>query len=294
MANADGAGLVSAAVRAAILAKAPRRTVSAVAAAVVSAVVGAHAKAACQTPMSSERAGTQRGTARSNDDDAAGCPAALLEALRAARASQRKRKKERRRAAKTAASTVVDEKGAQTQATLDPGGGPCQPASSAHVVNERDPQNPPRKKARDGSCTMAVVPSVEQPTSACGDSRGGVEQTQDVSAGPSHLDAAAAYFSALKLKMAHTDKCGNVTNVEGPTATVRKIMDVVNWRFQQEKRAGRRTRARPADKLPERLVYTDNLGRTVLEGRACTVREVAGLINSWPGSLDHSWCETPS
>jgi len=291
MANADGAGLVSAAVRAAILAKAPRRTVSAVAAAVVSAVVGAHAKAACQTPMSSERAGTQRGTARSNDDDAAGCPAALLEALRAARASQRKRKKERRRAAKTAASTVVDEKGAQTQATLDPGGGPCQPASSAHVVNERDPQNPPRKKARDGSCTMAVVPSVEQPTSACGDSRGGVEQIEDVSAFlrcPSHPRAAAA------VKRAHTDKCGNVTTVDGPAATVRKIMDVVNWRFQQEKRAGRRTRARPADKLPERLVYTDNLGRTVLEGRACTVREVAGLINSWPGSLDHSWCETPS
>ena len=49
MANADGAGLVSAGVRAAILAKAPRRTVSAVAAAVVSAVVGAHAEAAYQT-----------------------------------------------------------------------------------------------------------------------------------------------------------------------------------------------------------------------------------------------------
>ena len=163
MANADGAGLASAAVRAAILAKAHRRTVSAVAAAVVSAVVGTHAKAACQTQLSSERAGTQRGTARSNDDDAAGCPAALLEALRAARASQRKRKKERRRAAKTAASTVVDEKGAQMQ----PGGGPCQPASSAHVAKERDPQNPPKKKARDGSGTMAVVPSVEQRTLTC-------------------------------------------------------------------------------------------------------------------------------
>ena len=49
MANADGAGLVSAALRAAILAKAPRRTVSAVAAAVVSAVVGLHADAATQT-----------------------------------------------------------------------------------------------------------------------------------------------------------------------------------------------------------------------------------------------------
>ena len=36
MASADGAGLVSAAVRAAVLAEAPRRTVSAVSAAVVS------------------------------------------------------------------------------------------------------------------------------------------------------------------------------------------------------------------------------------------------------------------
>ena len=144
IANADAAGLASAAVRAAILAKAPRRTVSAVAAAVV---------AACQTRLSSERARTQRGTARSNDDDVAGCPAALLETLRAARASQRKRKKERRRAAKTAASTVVDEKRAQTQATLDPDGGPCQPASNAHVAKERDPQNPQKKKARHDSST---------------------------------------------------------------------------------------------------------------------------------------------
>ena len=64
MASADGAGLVSAG-RAAILAKAPRRTAGAVAAAVVSAVVGTPAEAACQTQLSSERAGTQRGTARS-------------------------------------------------------------------------------------------------------------------------------------------------------------------------------------------------------------------------------------
>ena len=71
--------------------------------------------------------------------------------MRAARASQRKRKKERRRAAKTAASTVVDEKGAKMQATLEP----CQLASSAHVAKERDPQNPPKKKARDDSSTMA-------------------------------------------------------------------------------------------------------------------------------------------
>ena len=68
MASADGAGLVSAAVRTAILANAPRRSVSAVAAAAVSAVVGTHAEAACQTQLSSERGGTPRGTERSNDD----------------------------------------------------------------------------------------------------------------------------------------------------------------------------------------------------------------------------------
>ena len=86
MANADGARLVSADVRAAILA---------------SAVVGAHAEAATQTRSSSERAGTQRGTERSDDDDAAGCFAASLEGMRVARPSQRKKKKERRQAAKT-------------------------------------------------------------------------------------------------------------------------------------------------------------------------------------------------
>ena len=173
---------------------------------------------------------------------------ALLEALRAARASQRKRKKERRRAAKTAASTVVDEKGAQMQATLDPESGkPCQPASGAHVAKERDPQNPPKKKARDDSNTMAVVPSVEQRTLTCG-----------------------------------------TICVAGPTTTVRKIMDLVHWCSQHAKRTGRRKRSRPADKLPEGLVYTDDLGKTVLKGQARTVRGVARLINSWPGRLELS------
>ena len=70
-------------------------------------------------------------------------------------------------------------------ATLDLGGGPCQLATSARVAKERDPQNPPKKKARDDSSTMAVVPSVEQRTLTCGTTckpgRGGSEQMQDVS-----------------------------------------------------------------------------------------------------------------
>ena len=74
-------------------ARAPRRTANAVAASVVLAVVKAHANAATQTRLSSERA--QRGTERSDDNDAVGCAAALFEAA-VARASQRSRKKERR------------------------------------------------------------------------------------------------------------------------------------------------------------------------------------------------------
>ena len=72
------------------------------------------------------------------------------------------------------------------------------------------------------------------------------------------------------------------------------MMDVVDWCVQQGKRTGRRQRPRPADNLPEKLVFTDDLGKTVLEEQARTVRGVAGLINSWPGSLELSWSETPS
>ena len=140
------------------------------------------------------------------------------------------------------------------QATLDPGG-PCQPASSAHVAKERDPQNPLKKKARDESSTMAVVLSAEQGTLTCGTmcktGRGGAEQTQDVSALQrcfSYPDAAAAFDSAKKSKMAHTDTFGNVTNEK---ALVGTLMDHVDGCFQQAKETGRRKRSRPADKLPE-------------------------------------------
>lgn len=106
MASACGAdSLVAAAVRAAILAKAPRRTVSAVAAAVVSAFVGATAHAATKTRDARQQAGTQRATECGADDD----PAALLEALREARSSQRRRKKARRKAAKVVAADFVNE-----------------------------------------------------------------------------------------------------------------------------------------------------------------------------------------
>ena len=92
--------MLAAAVKAAIQAKAPRRTVQAVAAAVASVVIRPDAAVPRSDPKA--RAGTQ---SEAQHDD--GDPAGLLASLRAARAAQRKRKKERRRAAKQAAAQTV-------------------------------------------------------------------------------------------------------------------------------------------------------------------------------------------
>ena len=93
MSSSDGASLVAAAVRAAILAKAPRRTVQAVAAAVTGAVV--------HRPLSRHRTAS-----RVPAEEPAWPPTAagglssdeLLAALRADRQVKRRKKKERRRA----------------------------------------------------------------------------------------------------------------------------------------------------------------------------------------------------
>ena len=166
------------------------------------------------------------------------------------------------------------------------------------MAKQRDPQNPPKKKARDDSSALAVVFSVEQRTLTCDTTRksgrGGAEQIQDVSAFLRccpRPDADSATDFALEQMMAHTDKCGNVTNEEGPTATARKMMDVVDWCFQQTKRTRRRKRSRPVDTLPERLVHRDDLVKTVLEGRSRTVRCWACQLS---GSFELSWSETSS
>ena len=91
----DGASLVAAAVRAAVLAKVPWRTVGVVAVPVTSALVSA------KLPRASARADTQ-----SNADDAEE-PTVILDALRAARKAQRIRKNERRRAAKAARDDIT-------------------------------------------------------------------------------------------------------------------------------------------------------------------------------------------
>ena len=106
MASVDGAALVAAAVRAAVLAKAPRRTVAAVAASVICALARA---AAAVTPPRSTAAPARAPTADAGPDVAADDAPALLAALRSARASQRRRKKERRRAGKAAAAPATME-----------------------------------------------------------------------------------------------------------------------------------------------------------------------------------------
>ena len=95
--SADGAALLAAAITAAILANAPRRTVQAVAAAVTSVLVR-------QTAAAEPRTNTGlRVSVQSDHSGEDGDPALLQSSLRASRKAQRLRKKERRRAAKAEA-----------------------------------------------------------------------------------------------------------------------------------------------------------------------------------------------
>jgi len=115
MPDADGAALVAAAVRSAILAKAPRRTVAAVAAAVACALVRGPTKAATPRPDAGARA---RAPQDAGPEVAADDAPALLAALRSARCSQRRRKRERRRAGKEAAGPATS----GTEVTAPAGG----------------------------------------------------------------------------------------------------------------------------------------------------------------------------
>ena len=99
----DGGALLAAAIRAACLAKAPRRTVQAVAAAVTGVLVRFvatdAAPASCTgVPTRPQRAATPETAVTSAED--------LLQALRVARSTQRRRKKERRKAAKVVACSA--------------------------------------------------------------------------------------------------------------------------------------------------------------------------------------------
>ena len=108
---ADGPAMLAAAVRAACLAKAPRRTIQAVAAAV--AGVFAHPATARATPAPVARmpAGTQR--AASEGDGGEASTEVLIAALREARSTKRRNKRARRKAARAGDSAVAQEAAAQ-------------------------------------------------------------------------------------------------------------------------------------------------------------------------------------
>ena len=111
MGSPDPAALVAAAVRAACLAKAPRRTVQAVAAAVVS-VFARPADA---------RLGTTRGETAKDEDDREEVVAKSLEERREAIKAKRRAKRQRKRAAKAAAATVSVRESKEESSTLQHG-----------------------------------------------------------------------------------------------------------------------------------------------------------------------------
>ena len=109
MASADGSSLIAAAIRAAILAKAPRRTVQAIAAAVTSVLVHQIADACPKT----KDADHVRSSNASNAKLSGVSAEEHVEALRAARSARRRRKRANKRArsldAEAAASAAVAE-----------------------------------------------------------------------------------------------------------------------------------------------------------------------------------------
>lgn len=170
--SADGAAaMVAAAVRAAVLAKAPRRTVAAVAAAVASALGRLVTAAAVSQPKAKVPTGA-KSAAAVGPVESAGVPSPeeMLAALRSARAAQRRRRKQRRRAAKEAGRFAEQEEevGGQPQEP-DPGGDlePSLPTAGAKPVpmdveavvatshrdtNRSGDASPPRKQPRLDMC----------------------------------------------------------------------------------------------------------------------------------------------
>ena len=106
MSAADGPALVAAAVRAAILAKAPRRTVQCVAIGVAGVVFGRPATASATTAAPSVLAGSTRAAADLRAAEPS--PDELVAALRSARSTHRRLKKARRRAAQATATAAEE------------------------------------------------------------------------------------------------------------------------------------------------------------------------------------------
>lgn len=174
MANADSVALVAAGVRAAIPAKAPRRTVAAVAGAIASVFVRSATEPAgrrrAQPPAGDGATAGEQGTVPGEE---------LVARLREMRAAQRKRKKERRRAGKATACAAAqevemddnDDAARMPASAAGTRGCPAQPAFGAGVCGpqrahsdtavqpppgERPPGPPPEKKAKDDQGSMGV------------------------------------------------------------------------------------------------------------------------------------------
>jgi hypothetical protein len=142
--SADGCALLGAAVRAAILAGAPRRTVQAVAVGVTGALLGT--PAAAPALASDGRAGMLRAAAAGPTDASA---ETLLEALRASRSEGRKKKRQRRKAREVARRGVASEMCAD--ALLD-GVAALERAVATPVGDDaRDTDMPPPPAPRPGS-----------------------------------------------------------------------------------------------------------------------------------------------
>ena len=144
--SCDGAALVAAAVRAAVLAKAPRRTVGVVATAVTSALVSA------KLPREPSAKPDTSDSSHKVECDAS--PEELLTALRSARSLRRKRKKERVKEAKAAAlhksSNSAPPKDVRVHDGASDSSSPVVPATLSSPVamqpplHSADPENMPR------------------------------------------------------------------------------------------------------------------------------------------------------
>jgi hypothetical protein len=178
--KADGAALLAAAVRAAVLAKAPRRTVQAVASAVTGVLVRPETANAAKGPGHSVPAGSQSAAAESAGEPS---PEVLLESLKAARSAQRRRKKERRKARKETTRPAAPETGAGSRELVPVSRGSVEPVlTDANKAGTTDLSRPlagapPVKKLRGGSTEP------EENLDAVDDARSDLTDWSDMSAG---------------------------------------------------------------------------------------------------------------
>ena len=149
--------MAAAAVRAAILAKAPRRTVAAVAGA-IACVFGRPATAPAQQPVQRSPAET---SAHADAGPAGSSPEELLAALRSARTAQRRRKKTRQAARKAGGRDAIEVREQPAEPGLGGGLAPSLPQREEDRTDgaekggedgwsERRGQNKERKAEQDG------------------------------------------------------------------------------------------------------------------------------------------------